>query len=316
LNANLLKPYQLQPEVSRALQESRPVVALESTLITHGLPYPKNLEIAEEMEQNIRSAGVQPATIAVMDGKIQVGINTELLHRLSNEIGMVKISLKDFGYALERKLCGGTTVAGTMFVAHQVGIRVFATGGIGGVHRTTKDTGRRNFDISTDLQALANYPVLVVCAGAKAILDLPATLEVLETLGVPVIGYQTNEFPAFYSLSSGLKTSLQAGDPVEVAAIAQAHWSLGFRTGILVVVPPPSKAALPAEEVERVIEKALTEAEISGIRGQGVTPFLLEKVNQLTGGKSMQANLALLSNNAKIAAQIAIQMYPQAWQQV
>jgi pseudouridine-5'-phosphate glycosidase len=316
VNPKMLKPYHILPEVSRALKEKQPVVALESTVITHGLPYPHNLKIAEEMENIIRAESVQPATIAVLGGKIQVGVKSIDLARLSNTQGMRKISLRDFGYANVKSLSGGTTVAGTMFVAHQVGIRVFATGGIGGVHRTSLMDKSGMYDISTDLYALARFPVIVVCAGAKAILNLAATLEVVETLGVPVIGYKTDEFPAFFYQSSGLKTTLRADSPQEVVAIAEAHWSLGFQTGVLVGVPPPIDGALKAEEVEKVIEKALLEAEDQNIRGQTVTPFLLERVNQMTAGKSLQTNLGLLRNNALVAAQISKSSARRRWQAV
>jgi len=291
--------------VSRALRQNLPVVALESTVITHGLPYPENLNVAREMQAVIEEQGAQPATIAILEGKIHVGVNSEQLEYLAREKGMHKISLRDFGPAIVKSLSGGTTVAGTMYVANQVGIRIFATGGIGGVHRSIVKGDQRGQDISTDLQAITKYPVIVVCAGAKAILDLPATLEVLETLGIPVIGYQTDEFPAFYSLTSGLKTSARADNPEAVTAIARAHWDLGFQSGILVTVPPPREVALNPEDIEKAIQKAIIETGEQKIVGQAVTPYLLERVSAITGGASKQTNIGLLRNNAKVAAQIA-----------
>ena len=295
----------ISPEVSSALRQNVPVVALESTVITHGLPYPENLNIAKEMQSVIEEEGVQPATTALLDGKIHVGVTTSQLEYLAQEKGLHKISLRDFAPGIVKSLSGGTTVAGTMYVAHQAGIHVFATGGIGGVHRSFFNHSSGNLDISTDLQALAKFPVIVVCAGAKVILDLPATLEVLETLGIPVIGYQTDEFPAFFSRKSGLKTSARADSPDEVTAIAKAHWDMGFKSGVLVTVPPPSEVALAPEFVEQAVQKALREAEEKEVIGQDVTPFLLEQVSAITGGASMQANMGLLRNNSRVAAQIA-----------
>lgn len=292
-------------EVQQAFKQHHPIVALESTVITHGLPYPENLKLAQDMEQEIRDQGVTPATVFIMDGKIHVGADATQLSRLANEKGLMKVSLRDFTFALQKGKSGGTTVAGTMFVASQAGITVFATGGIGGVHRDTKSITSPSFDISTDLYTLANIPMIVVCAGAKAILNLPATLEMMETLGIPVIGYQTEEFPAFYSPSSGLKTSIRADSAEEIVNFAKIHWGLGFKTAILVTVPPPEKVALPAEVVDQAIQKALIEAQINNVHGQNVTPFLLEKVNELTDGASMKANLGLLLNNARVAAEIA-----------
>lgn len=286
-------------EVKTAITTGKPVVALESTVITHGLPRPQNLQLAQDMEAAVRSAGATPATIAVLDGAVHVGLTAAELERIAlHEEGMRKISRRDFGIALARGESGGTTVAGTALVANLAGIRVFATGGIGGVHRGS------NFDISADLLELGRTPVVVVCAGAKAILDLPATLEVLETQGVPVIGYQTVDFPAFYSVSSGLKVTVRADTPAEIAAIARRHWIMG-KSAVLVGNPPPTEAALPAGEIEGVIQQALAEAENRHVHGAALTPFLLERVSQLSGGKSLRANLALLLNNADLAARIA-----------
>jgi pseudouridine-5'-phosphate glycosidase len=300
-----IQNFNISDEVNQAISHHTPLVALESTVISHGLPYPENLKLAQDMEAIIRENGVTPATICVMDGKIQVGVNQTQLSRLSSEKGLLKVSLRDFAPALNQSKSGGTTVAGTMFAASKVGIRVFATGGVGGVHRGSIQNPATTFDISTDLYALANIPMIVVCAGAKAILDLPATLEVMETLGIPVVGFQTDEFPAFYSISSGLKTSIRAETPQEIVAVANTHWNLGLMSAILVTVPPPQEVALPMEEVNQAIEKAMAEVTASHIHGQNVTPFLLEKVSQYTSGASMKANLGLLHNNARVAALIA-----------
>lgn len=285
--------------VRKALFSGKPVVALESAVITHGLPYPHNQQLALHMEETIRLQNAEPATIAVLDGKIRVGLTAPEIERLAKMKHVRKISRRDFGIALARGESGGTTVAGTLFAAHQAGIRVFATGGIGGVHRNAP------FDVSADLHELSITPLIVVCAGAKAILDLPATLEVLETFGVPVIGYQSDEFPAFYSRQSGLKVNLVCQNAAEIAQVALAHWGAGVHSAILVANPPPAEKALPADAIENIIHQAVQEAEQLGIRGSAVTPYLLEKVNQLTGGASMQANLALLLNNGRLAAEIA-----------
>lgn len=295
--------FRLSSAVSAALSSGQPVVALESTVITHGLPYPENLALARDLEAQVRLSGAVPATIAVLDGQVCVGVDDAELERLATGHGMRKISRRDFGPAILAKASGGTTVAGTMLAAQRVGIQVFATGGIGGVHRSLP--GQPAFDISPDLLELAHTPMIVVCAGAKAILDLPATLEVLETQGVPVVGYQTAEFPAFYCRESGLPTSARADSPEEVARLASIHWGLGFPSALLVTVPIPAAEALPREPVESAIRTALEELSSNEIRGQAVTPFLLGRVKELTGGASLRANLALLRNNAQVAAQIA-----------
>ncbi len=289
----------LAPEVTAALRIERPVVALESAVITHGLPRPQNLELAQQLEVEVRSQGAVPATIALLNGKIHVGLTTSELIELADAQNTRKISRRDFALAIARAESGGTTVAGTLIAAHHAGIKVFATGGIGGVHRDAP------FDISADLPELARTPMIVVCAGAKSILDLPATLEVLETNGVPVLGFMTDEFPAFFSPSSGCKVTQRVESPAEVAAIARAHWSIGLDSAILVVAPPPTRFAIPAEKIEATIQQAVREAKMKGITGSAVTPFLLQRVNQLSEGSSLQANLALLRNNASIAAQIA-----------
>jgi pseudouridylate synthase len=294
-------PYlSLSPEIARTLASQGPVVALETTVVTHGLPYPANLQLAQDMETAVRSEKAVPATIGLLAGRIQVGMDCSNLETLVAAPDLRKISRRDYAPAIAQSASGGTTVAGTLIAAEAAGIQVFATGGIGGVHRGTP------FDISADLPELAQSKVIVVCAGAKAILDLPATLEYLETVGVPVIGYQTNEFPAFYSRTSGLPVSARADSPTEIATIATTHWALGFTSALLVVVPPPDKVALPVEIVDGAIEQALLEARLQEIRGQAVTPFLLSRVSELTGKTSLKANLGLLLNNAKVAAQIAV----------
>ncbi len=255
------------------------------------------------MEKEVRDAGAHPATIAVLDGRIHIGLKPEQLERLARkEEGLLKLSARDLGHAIAKRRSGGTTVAGTLAAARQAGLEVFATGGIGGVHR------EESFDVSADLEALARYPMIVVCAGAKAILDLQATMERLDTLGVPVVGYQTDEFPAFYSRQSGLNVSVQAGSADEAAAIARAHWGAGQRSAVLIVAPPPEEAAIPKERVEGWIKTALEAAKKESIRGQQVTPYLLAKVTELSGKETLRANVGLLRNNARIAAEIAKQL--------
>jgi pseudouridine-5'-phosphate glycosidase len=298
--------FQLAQEVAHALELKLPIVALESTVITHGLPYPDNLSLAEDMENEIRSQGVTPATIGVIDGRVQVGMVPSQIQALAVAgEELMKISLRDFAPALAGMHSGGTTVAGTMFVAYSLGIRVFATGGIGGVHFELTPKRKGAFDLSADLPALARIPMIVVCAGAKAILDLAATLEYLETWGVPVVGYQTDDFPAFYSRTSGFKTSARANTPEEVAYLARTHWGLGMRSAVLLAVPPPEESALSSQVVKAAVRAALKAAQVEKISGQAVTPFLLNKVSELTGGASLQANLALLINNANVGSQVA-----------
>lgn len=289
-------------EIQNALAHGQPLVALESTVITHGLPYPQNIDLARKMEETIREHGAIPATIALVQGKIRVGVSAQEIEELAQDKALHKISVRDIGPALALGWSGGTTVASTSLIAHMAGLKVFATGGIGGVHREPP------YDISADLGQLAQTPVIVVCAGAKAILDLPATLEVLETSSVPVVGYQTDTFPAFYSQSSGLPLSVRVDLPEQVAHISQSHWGLGLKSAVLVVASPPAEVALAPEVVQSAIDDALREAEASKIRGQAMTPFLLSKVSQRTQGASLKANLGLLLNNARIAALIAVQL--------
>jgi pseudouridine-5'-phosphate glycosidase len=252
------------------------------------------------MERAVRENGATPATIAILDGKVHVGLTDVELVRLTNEDHVRKISRRDFATAIVKKECGGTTVAGTMFAAQRAGIRVFATGGIGGVHEV------ETLDISTDLQALSDTPMIVVCAGAKAILDLAATLEYLETMAVPVIGYGTDEFPAFYSRQSGLPVSARLDSPQEIVELAKAHWEIGMKSAVLVCQPLSLEEELPREKVDEAIQQARSQAREQGIHGQPLTPFLLARMAELTGGESLRANLALLLKNAKLAAQIAV----------
>lgn len=285
--------------IQKALKTGAPVVALESTVLTHGLPRPQNLELARDMERAVLAEGAIPATIAFLDGNLHIGLNDAELVRLANEDGAHKVGPRDFATVITNGANGGTTVAGTMLACKHAKIIVFATGGIGGVHRES------HFDISADLQALATIPMIVVCAGAKAILDLPATVEYLETMGVPVVGYQTNDFPAFYSRESGFPVSVRIDTPQDIVDFANIHWSLEMKTAVLVTQPIPEHSALPKEEVELIIESASKEAKNDKTRGQALTPFLLNRISKISNGKSLQANLALLLNNAHLAGQIS-----------
>ena len=289
-------------EVREALAAGRPVVALESTVIAHGLPRPANVEVARAMEATVRAEGAVPATIALLDGRIVVGLSGAEIERLGSEEGVLKASRRDLAVALATRAMAATTVAGTLACAALAGVRIFATGGIGGVHRGAQTT----FDVSADLIELSRSPVLTVCAGAKAILDLPLTLEYLETHGVPVIGYQTDELPAFYTRVSGLRTPHRADTPVQVAAMAAAQWGSGLGGGLLVMCPITAEHELPAEKVEAAIGQALREAGERRVMGPATTPFLLARVAELTGGESVAANRALLLNNATLAGQIAV----------
>ena len=279
-------------------------VALESTVISHGLPYPQNLELARDMEAIVRRAGAEPRTVGIIGGELVAGLNAAQIEHLATASGVRKVSRRDLPIVVARKLDGATTVATTMWIAHRFGVQVFATGGIGGVHRTAG--GVAGVDISADLQELAQTPVIVVCAGAKAILDLPATLEYLETFGVTVVGFGTDEFPAFYSRSSGLPVDVRCDDAAEVAAIWRAKQALGLPGGLLVTVPVPPAEEIPAAEIEPIIAQAVGEAEARGLRSAEVTPFLLSRIAELSGARSLRANLTLLKNNARVAAEIAV----------
>ncbi|ADE85564.1 pseudouridine-5'-phosphate glycosidase [Rhodobacter capsulatus] len=294
-------PLAFSPEVRAALDAGRPVVALESTIITHGMPFPQNLETARRVEAEVRSAGATPATIAVMGGRIHIGLTGAELEALARATGVMKLSRADLAFCLASGGIGATTVAATMICAHLAGIAVFATGGIGGVHRGAEES----FDISADLTELGLTPVTVVAAGAKAILDLNKTLEVLETNGVPVIAFGQDDFPAFWSRSSGLRAPLRAETAAEIARAHLLRARLGLAGGQLVANPIPPEAEIPREAIVPVIETALAEAAAQGIAAKAVTPFLLSRIFELTEGRSLAANIALVLNNARLGAAIA-----------
>ncbi|MEQ8366954.1 MAG: pseudouridine-5'-phosphate glycosidase [Roseicyclus sp.] len=294
-------PLNFSAEVAAARAAGDPVVALESTIITHGMPFPQNLETARAVEQEVRRAGAVPATIAVMGGAIRVGLEDGDLERLAHAKDVAKLSRADLAVALARGATGATTVAATMICAARAGIHVFATGGVGGVHKGAEDS----FDISADLHELAQTPVTVVAAGAKAILDLPKTLEVLETLGVPVIAYQQSAFPAFWSRDSGLAAPLEMDDPAMIAKSHRMRHALGLPGGQLVANPIPEKDEIAASALAPLIAQAQSEAAQQGITGKSVTPFLLQRLFELTEGRTLVANIALVLNNARLAARIA-----------
>jgi pseudouridine-5'-phosphate glycosidase len=289
-------------EVRAAIDAGRPVVALESTLISHGLPQPRNLDVARRLEAVVRAGGAVPATVGIVAGLPVVGLSDAELTTLATSSGVRKCSRRDIAVAVARGEHGATTVAGTLVLMNLAGIGVLATGGIGGVHRGADQT----FDISADLVELARSRAIVVCAGAKALLDLPRTIEVLETASVPVLGWRTDELPAFYSSVSGLPVTARVESAAEIARIARASWDLGIGAGVLVGVPPPAGQTLANDRVEQALAAALVEAERRGLRGQTVTPFLLRAVGEATGGESVEANLALLENNARVGAEIAV----------
>jgi len=291
----------ISDEVKKGLLKNNPVVALESTIITHGMPYPENVETALAVEEIIRDEGAIPATIAILNGKIKIGLTNDEIRELAQLNNVIKVSRRDIPYVLVKKLNGATTVAGTMFLSYMAGIKVFATGGIGGVHRK----GNETFDISADLMELAQTDVLVVSAGAKAILDLGLTIEYLETQGVPVLGYKTTKFPAFYTVDSGFNVNYQVDNVEEIAEIMDAKWRINLKGGIIVANPIPEEFALEKNYVEKIITEALKEMEERKIAGKEVTPFLLERIAELTGKKSLEANIALVKNNAKLGAKIA-----------
>lgn len=292
----------INPEVAEALEQGKAVVALESTIISHGMPYPQNVEMAQKTEEIIRENGAIPATIAIIDGKIQVGLNEEQLELLATAEDVAKVSRRDLAQILATKKLGATTVASTMIGAELAGIKVFVTGGIGGVHRGYEE----HMDVSADLDELAQTPVTVVGAGAKAILDLPRTLEYLETKGVPVLGYGTDYLPAFFSSSSEYKLNARVDSPEEVADIMKYSYDLDFKGGILVANPIPKEDEIPSDEINEIIEEAVKQEQAAGIKGKDSTPFLLSKIVELTDGKSLEANIALVYNNAKVGAEIAV----------
>lgn len=294
-------PLSFTPEVRAALDAGRPVVALESTIITHGMPYPQNLTMARDVEAAIRDNGATPATIALIDGHIRIGLDDAALERLARAREVMKVSRADLAVCLTTGRIGATTVAATMICAALAGIRVFATGGIGGVHRGVE----RSMDVSADLYELAATPVTVVSAGAKAILDIPRTVELLETLGVPVMAVGQDAIPAFWSRDSGLPAPLRLDDPAQIAAAARMRRTLGLPGGQLVVNPIPAEAEIPRSEMIPVVDAALAEAEAQGIAAKEVTPFLLDRIFELTEGRSLSANIALVLANARLAARIA-----------
>ncbi len=292
----------ISPEVQEALKAGKPVVALESTIISHGMPYPQNVETALKVEQTIRENGAVPATIAIIGGQLKAGCTPEEIEYLGKKgQAVIKASRRDLPVLIARKADGATTVTTTMIIAAMAGIRVFATGGIGGVHRGAQQT----FDISADLEELAQTPVMVVCAGAKSILDLGLTLEYLETKGVPVIGYGTEELPAFYTRHSGFKVDYRIDTPEELAAAFKAKMDCGLKGGMLVTNPIPEQYSMPKEVIDKAIDQALREMDEAGIHGKQCTPFLLAKVKDLTGGESLASNIQLVLNNARLAAKTA-----------
>jgi pseudouridine-5'-phosphate glycosidase len=291
----------IHEEVAEALNSGKPVVALESTIIAHGMPYPQNVETALKVENVIRENGAIPATIACINGKIQVGLSSSQLEELATSKNVLKLSRRDLPIAISQKRIGATTVAATMIGAEMAGIRVFATGGIGGVHRGVEMTG----DISADLQELGMTSVAVVSAGAKAILDIPRTLEYLETMGVPVLGFQSDFFGAFYSRSSGIPVEMRMDTPKEIADFLNAKWNLGLKGGVLISNPIPEEYEIPFSEIEPHILDAVGEAKALDINGKRLTPFLLGKIKEITAGRSLETNIQLVLNNAKVAAQIS-----------
>jgi len=297
-----VNPYVPSEAVADALAHGGPVVALETTLVTHGLPHPEGLQTALALEDAIRSHGATPATIGILDGVVHIGLTADQLERLAATAGVVKTNLSNLGVVVASRQTGSTTVAATMMAAHANGIRVFATGGIGGVHRGVEHTG----DVSSDLIALSRIPVAVVCAGAKAILDLPRTVEWLETFGIPVLGLETSDFPAFYRRSSGLRVDARVDTIEGLAAAIERHLALGLGSGVLVANPIPVEDELPRDVYETALATALAEAEGRGLSGREVTPFLLDRLRALTGGDTVRANLALLRHNARVGAQLAV----------
>lgn len=291
----------LSEEVRKAIEDQRPIVALESTIISHGMPYPQNVETALKVEEIIREHGAVPATIGIIGGRLKAGLTSEEIDYMGRAKNIAKVSRRDIPYLIAHKRDGATTVASTMIIASMAGIRVFATGGVGGVHRGAEKT----MDISADLEELAMTEVAVVCAGAKSILDLGLTLEYLETKGVPVLGYQTEELPAFYTRKSGFGVDYKVDTPEEIADILRTKWDLGLKGGALIANPIPEEYSMDADLITRVIEDAVKEAEALGIKGKDTTPFLLAKIKEITGGESLESNIQLVYNNARLAAEIA-----------
>lgn len=300
----LEKYLDINPEVKKALEEGKPVVALESTIISHGMPYPKNVETARNVEKIIRDKGAIPATIAILNGKLKVGLTNDELEYLGNGKNVIKTSRRDIPFIIAKKMDGATTVASTMIIAELAGIKVFATGGIGGVHRGAQQT----FDISADLEELAHTNVAVVCAGAKSILDIGLTLEYLETNGVPVVGFGTDEMPAFYTRKSGFGVDYKIDSVKELSDAIKAKWDLGLQGGLIVANPIPEQYQMDYDIISKAIEDALKESEEKGIRGKESTPFLLAKIKEITGGDSLESNIRLVYNNAALGAELAVEL--------
>lgn len=301
---NLEKYLDITPEIARAVSENRPVVALESTILSHGMPYPQNLEFAHKVEEIIRAEGAVPATTAILGGKLKVGLTADELERMCKPGDIGKVSRRDVAVYLAQKRDGATTVATTMLIASLAGIRIFATGGIGGVHRGAQET----FDISADLEELANTSVMVICAGAKSILDLGLTLEYLETHGVTVIGYGTDELPAFYTRKSGFGVDYQLDTPAELAKTFHVKRELRLRGGLLVTNPIPEEYSMDKAVIDRAIAEAVEDAKKDGIHGKATTPYLLAKIKDLTGGDSLDSNIQLVFNNARLGAAAAVEL--------
>lgn len=298
------KYLEIKPEVKKALEDGIPVIALESTIISHGMPYPENVKTALKVEETIRERGVMPATIAIIDGKIKIGLTRDEIEFMAKADDVLKVSRRDLPLVVSQKRHGATTVAGTMIAAHMAGIKLFVTGGIGGVHRGAGES----FDISADLEELKMTDVTVICAGAKSILDIGGTLEYLETSGVPVVTVGSDEFPAFYSRKSGFKSELRMDEPKKIADMINAKYDMGLRGGVLVACPIPEEDEIPFEVMEGTINSAVEKSERLGVKGKRITPFLLSEIKELTEGKSLEANIKLVLNNAKIGAEIAANM--------
>lgn len=306
ISNEMLKKYvEYSDEVKKAMEEGKPVVALESTIISHGMPYPQNIETAKACEEIIRENGAVPATTAIIGGKIKIGLSDEELEFMATSKDIIKASRRDFAYIVSQGLNGATTVASTIIASRLAGIKIFVTGGLGGVHRHAEVT----FDISRDLEELAANDIMIVCAGCKSILDIGLTLEYLETKGVPVFGYQTDYMPAFFTRKSEFKVDYNIKNPKEAADAAKAQWELGLQGGILLTNPIPESDSMDEEKINTAIEKALVEAEEKGIHGKETTPFLLSKVLEVTEGKSLEANIALVKNNARLGAEVAKYLY-------
>lgn len=306
LDEKILKKYvEFSDEVKKAMEENKPIVALESTIISHGMPYPKNLETAKAVEKIIRENGAVPATTAIINGKIKVGLTDEELEYMATSKDIIKASRRDFAYLIANRKSGGTTVATTIIISKIAGLKIFVTGGLGGVHRNAEVT----FDISRDLEELAANDIIIVCAGCKSILDIGLTLEYLETKGVPVLGYETEKMPAFFTRDSGFNLDYKIDSPKEAAEIANIQWNLGLKSGILLTNPIPEKDAMDEEKINKAIEEAIVEAEEKSIHGKETTPFLLKRVLEATDGKSLEANIALVKNNALLGAKVAKYLY-------